>query len=163
MALIRWEPKAKELEPLHNLRDEVDRLFEDFIRGWPRPWGGWLSPFRGGEVAAPGYAPNVDMKETETDVLVTAEVPGFNKENLEVVITENSVTLKGERKEEKKEKKGDTYHYREVVQGSFERVLALPAAVVADKAKAELKDGVLTLTLPKTEPSKRKTLKVKID
>ena len=162
MALIKWEPRARELEPFRNLREEVDRLFEDFFRDWPRPWGGWMSPFRGSAAVEAGFSPSVDLKETENEFQVTAQVPGFNKENLEVTITENSVTLKGERKEEK-EKKGETFHYREVSQGSFQRVIPLPSEVVSDKAKAELKDGVLSLTLPKTEPSKRKALKIKID
>jgi len=156
MALVKWEPKKTQLEPLRGLREEVDRLFEDFFRGWPRPLGGWPGS------AAEGFSPAVDLKESDKDYVLTAEVPGFSKDKIEITISEDSVTVKGERKEEKEEKK-EGYYLRESSSGSFHRVVPLPGKVLADKAGASLKDGVLTLTLPKAEPAKTKGVKVKVE
>ncbi len=157
MALIRWEPKSQELEPFRSLRQEVDRIFDDFFRGWSRPWtSGWLTPMEG------GFTPSVDLKETDKEFVLTAEVPGVSKDELDVTITEDSVTLRGERRQEKEEK-NENYHYRETTYGAFQRVIPLPGEVVAEKAKAKLKDGVLTLVLPKAQPSKAKGVQVKID
>jgi HSP20 family protein len=156
MALVKWEPRS-ELEPVRSLRQEVDRLFEDFFRGWPKPWStGWLAPAEG------AFAPSIDLRETDKELILTAEVPGLQKEDVDVNIMEQSVTIRGERKQEK-ETKEQNYHYRETSFGSFQRVIPLPAPIVADKAKAKLKDGVLTLTLPKAEPSKPRGVKVKVE
>lgn len=158
MALIPWEPRRRELEPFRGLRDEVDRLFEDFFRGWARPpWSArGLAPAQG------EFSPNVDLKETEKEFTLTAELPGLTKEELDVTIAQDSITLKGERREEKESREG-SYHYRETSYGSFQRVIPLPGEIKADKAKATLKDGVLTLTLPKAEPSKATHVKVKVE
>ncbi|MDW7712234.1 MAG: Hsp20/alpha crystallin family protein [Deferrisomatales bacterium] len=157
MALIKWEPRYGELEPVRSLRQEVDRLFEDFFRGWPRPWAGSLL----GQAEA-AYAPSIDLRETDKELVLTAEVPGLRKEDVDVNIQEQSVTIRGERKEEK-ETKEQSYYYRESSFGSFQRVVPLPVPVAAEKAKAKLKDGVLTLTLPKAEPSKPKGVTIKVD
>jgi len=157
MALVKWEPRFGELEPVRSLRQEVDRLFEDFFRGWPKPWtGGWLTPGEG------GFSPVVDLKETEKEFLLTAEVPGIQKDELDVQIMDESVTIRGERREEK-ETKEQSYHYKESSYGSFQRVVPLPARILADKAKAKMKDGVLTLTLPKAEPAKSRAVKIKVE
>jgi HSP20 family protein len=156
MALIKWESRGKELSPFRSLREEVDRVFDDFFRGWPSPWrAGWPT-------AEQEFVPTVSLKETEKEFVLTAEVPGISKEGLDVAITEDSVTIKGERKEEK-ETREESYHYKESTYGTFERVIPLPSAILADKAKAKLKDGVLSLTLPKSEVSKIKEIKVKVE
>lgn len=156
MALVKWEPR-RELEPVRSLRQEVDRLFEDFFRGWPKPWSsGWFAPAEG------AFTPSIDLRETEKDFILTAEVPGLQKEDVDVNIMEQSVTIRGERKQEKETKEQD-YHYRETSFGSFQRVVPLPAPIKADEARAKLKDGVLTLTLPKAEPSKPRGVKVKVE
>ncbi|RMG96386.1 MAG: Hsp20/alpha crystallin family protein [Candidatus Dadabacteria bacterium] len=157
MALIKWEPKSKQVDPFRSLRQEVDRIFDDFFRSWSRPWGAGLPALAEG-----GFVPSVDLKETDKEFVLTAEVPGVSKDELDVTITEDSVTIRGERKAEKEEK-NENYHYRETAYGSFQRVVPLPAEVVPDKAKAKLKDGVLTLTLPKAEPAKPKGVKVKVE
>ena len=156
MALIKWQPQ-RELEPFRGLREEVDRLFEDFFRGWPRAWTGEAAlPARG------EFVPKVDLKETDKEFVLSAELPGIEKEELEVNITEDSVSIKGERKLEKEEK-DEGYYFRESTYGSFQRVVPLPSEVVAEKAKAKLKDGVLMLTLPKSEESKRKGVPIKVE
>ncbi len=157
MALIKSEPRRGELAPVHSLRQEVDRLFDAFFRGWPRPWSS------GGVPLEPGaFAPNVDLKETDKEFVLTAEMPGMRKDDVDVNILEQSITIRGERKEEKESKELD-YHYRESAYGSFQRVIPLPSPIVAGKATARLKDGILTLNLPKAEPSKPKGIKIKVE
>jgi HSP20 family protein len=155
MALIH---RGRGLEPFRGLRDEVDRLFEDFFRGWGRsPWVG-----RGLVTAGQEFLPSVDLREGVQEFTVTAEIPGLSKEELNVTITEDSVTLKGERKEESEKEKA-SYHYKETAYGAFQRVIPLPAKIKPDEAKARLKDGVLTLTLPKAEASKGKQVTVTVE
>jgi HSP20 family protein len=163
MALVKWEPKRRELEPLRGLRDEVDRLFDEFFRGWPRPfasaWPGarWPQP----EEAQGGFFPVVNLKETNDEFVLTAELPGVEKNELTISLTEDSVVLKGERKEEK-ETKEENYHYREASYGSFERAVSLPGSIKPSEATATLKDGVLTLTLPKAEETKKKEIRIEV-
>jgi HSP20 family protein len=158
MALIRWEPKGRGLEPIRGLRDEVDRLFEDFFRGWSHaPWVG-----RGLVTAGREFLPSVDLREGDQEFTVTAEIPGLSKEEISVTITEDSVALKGERKEVSEKEKA-SYHYQETAYGAFQRVIPLPAKIKPDAAKARLKDGVLTLTLPKAERSKGKQVTVMVE
>jgi HSP20 family protein len=136
--------------------DEMERMFEEVLgRGWLRPFR-WERPF-GAELAL--MAPKVDVVDRDEDVLVRAEVPGVNKEDIEVSISGNMLTVKGETKREEKEEKGD-YYRAEISRGSFARTVSLPAEVDESKAKAALKDGVLELTLPKVERSKRRTIKI---
>ncbi len=157
MALIRWEPQTRALDPFHSLRDEVDRLFDDFFRGsQPLLRGGW--PGLAGDETK---VPSVDLKETDDAFVLTAELPGVGKDELDLTVAEDRVTLSGERRRED-EKKGENYHYRETTYGRFQRVVPLPDRILADKADARLKDGVLTLTLPKAEPAKTREVKVEI-
>ena len=145
MALVRWEP----FEGLTTLRREMDRLFEDFFKG---------GPLRIGDMEA--WEPAVEVADTKDAVVVKAQVPGISKEQLQVNITEGTLTLKGETKaEEKKEEKN--YSRREFRYGAFSRTIALPAAVQADKAQAQLKDGVLEITMPKSEQAKAKEIPIR--
>jgi HSP20 family protein len=135
-----------------SLRDAVSHLFEDaFIRpaGWPLPFEGaaWSMP--------------VDVIETKDNVIVKAAVPGVKPDEVDVSITGETLTIKGETKAEEKFEEG-SYLRKERRFGAFQRTLALPVNVVADKAKAEFENGVLTLTLPKAEVAKPKSIKVKI-
>lgn len=156
MALVKWEPR-REPSPFRSLREEVDRVFEEFFRGWPGPWA-YGAPAGPG----PAAAPSVDLKETEHDLVLTAEVPGVTKDELSVTITEDSVTLKGERRRETESRQGD-YHYRETTRGSFQRVIPLPVEIVSEKAQARLKDGVLTLTLPKAGRSRTRAIRIEVE
>jgi HSP20 family protein len=143
MALIRWEPS----ESLAALRREMDRLFEDFLRG----------PLHVGELGALG--PAVEIADTKDTVVVKALVPGVSREDLQVNVTDNSLTLKGEVKEE--EKKEDKHYYRrEFRYGTFSRTITLPTTVQSDKATAQLKDGVLEVTIPKSEKAKVKEIPI---
>jgi len=154
--LQKAEPK-RALSPF----EEMDRLFEDyFSRGWMRPFR-WEWPSIG-ELAKPfeGKMPKVDVIERDDEVVVKAELPGVDKKDLDVSVTENSVTIKGTTRHEEKEEKGD-YYRCEISRGAYARTVALPSYVDADKAKANFKDGVLELKLPKVEKSKRRSIEIK--
>ena len=144
--IVRWEP----FRDLITLREAMDRLFEEsFIR----PRIGWPAPLGAGALA-------VDMYETDQDVVIKSSVPGVKTEDLDITITGDTLTIKGETKTEEKVEKAN-YIRQERRYGAFCRSLTLPTTVVAEKAKAEFENGVLTLTLPKAEEVKPKTIKVK--
>jgi len=142
--LIRWEPMG-----VTSLRQAMDRLFEDsFVRS-----SGLLPSLR-------AEAPAVDMYQTDKEVVVKASLPGMKAEDVEISVTGDMLTLKGERREEE-EVKGENYFRKEMRFGSFSRSLEIPVPVKVDKAEAVFEDGVLTLTLPKTEAVQPKSIKVK--
>ena len=137
--------------PFESLRSEVDRLFEDFDRDF------WRSPFRGSVFDIEpvwqreltwGAPLAVDIVEKDKAYEITAELPGMDEKNIEIKLANGSLTIKGEKQEEKEEKKKD-YHLRERHFGSFERCFAVPDGVDVDKIEASFKKGVLTVTLPK--------------
>lgn len=142
--LIRWEP-AREIV---SLREAMDRLFND---AFTHPF--W--PVSGFQSLA------VDMYQTEDDVVVRAALPGLKADDVQLSITGDMLTIKGEFKE-KSEAKEKAYHLREQRYGAFERTLSLPTQVLADKAKAEFEDGILTITLPKAEEAKPKVINIKV-
>ena len=140
--------------------EEMDRMFESFF---PR---GWMQPFRRewpslGGMAAPfeGKMPKVDVIDRDAEIVVRAEVPGVDKKNIDVTMTDSTVTIKGSTSHEEKEEKGN-YYRCEISRGAFSRTVALPAGVDASKAKAKFQDGVLELTMPKMEKTKRVSVKV---
>ncbi len=114
------------------------------------------------EAGIEAWSPQVDLKETDETLTLTASVPGVPRENLEVAIDDESIEVKGERKEEKETtEKG--YHVKEQSYGSFYRRITLPAPIDAEKATADLKDGVLTVTLPKRPGTTPRTVKIPIN
>lgn len=134
---------------------DVDRMFDDFFgRRWLRPFG-WERPF----ADLSEFGPNVDVIDRDDEVVVRAEVPGFRKEDIEVSVSGNTLTLSGATRTEDKEEKGN-YYRAEITHGAFSRTLALPAEVEDSKAKATMRDGVLELTLPKVERSRRRTITI---
>jgi HSP20 family protein len=141
--LIRWEP-AREMM---TLREAMDRLFDD---AFTRP----LSLRDGWSV------PAIDMYQTDDEIVVKAALPGIKGDEVQINITGEVLTLKGEVKHEE-EKKEKAWHIREQRYGSFERSVVLPTDVVADKAKAEFENGILTITLPKADEVKPRTITVK--
>lgn len=161
---------GKEIEPRRpahfiNLFDEMDRMFSDrwfedlFPRGWLRPWHR-LGP-AWAEMAAPLTArvPKVDMIDRDDEVLIRAEVPGVERDGLEVTVSENTLTIRGETKYEDKEEEGD-YYRREIGHGTFSRMIALPDNVDSAGARAKFENGVLEMMLPKVEKAKRHTIKI---
>jgi len=140
--------------------DEMERLFERILpRGWLRPMT-WESPLLS-EFAEPFPLglPRVDVLDGEDNVVIRAEVAGVDKKDLEVSVNDTSVAIKGKIMREAKEEKGD-YYRCEIGSGEFSRTVGLPCAVDASKARAQLKDGLLELTLPKVEKAKRQAVKI---
>ncbi len=139
------------MHPLYRLRDEVDRLFNEFYgEGTARSAFNWIT----GRVF-----PALNVWEDDQNVYAEAEVPGMSMENLEVLVMANELTVKGERAKAGPE--GVSYHRRERGTGTFCRTVRLPVEVNADKVSAALKDGVLTITMPKAEVARPRKIEVK--
>jgi HSP20 family protein len=136
---------------LSNLRDEIDRLFE--------------APFaelaRTSQLLS-GWTPALDLHEDKNSFILKAELPGMNKEDINISLHDGSLSISGERKSEQKLENAEVYRAERFV-GRFQRTVTLPAPVAADKVKAEYKNGVLTVTLPKTEESKPKQIDVQVN
>lgn len=140
--------------------EEMDRLFDQYFRrGGLRPWQHLEWPSFP-ELALPELKlPKIDVVDREAEVLVKAEVPGVEKQDLDISVSDNTVTIKGSTRREEKEEKGD-YYRREIATGSFSRTVTLPAEVNGNKAKANFKDGIIEITIPKVEKAKRVSVKV---
>ena len=148
MALVRWDP-------FRELEDMSDRLNRMFAR--PAASGG-----HGKEtMIVADWTPSVDITETEGEYQLKAEIPDVKKEDVKITLEDGVLTLQGQRKQEK-ENKGTKYHRIERSYGSFARTFSLPDVIEADKVKAEFKDGVLNLHLPKSEKAKPKAIEVKV-
>ena len=150
--------------PLENLRQGIDRLFDDFGIGTWRPSfrGSFfdVDPLRRAKAAFSGM-PAVDVIETENGYRVVAELPGMDEKNIEVKIANGRLTIKGEKQEEKEEERQD-YYVRERSFGSFERTFPVPDGVEFDKVDASFKKGVLTVTLPKTAEAQKAEKKITV-
>jgi HSP20 family protein len=130
------------------LREAMDRLFDDaFTRPINLRDGGWSSPA-------------IDMYQTDDEVVVKAALPGFKADEVQINITGDVLTIRGEMQHEE-EKQERAWHIREQRWGSFERSVALPTTVTSDKASADFENGILTISLPKAEEVKPKTITVK--
>jgi HSP20 family protein len=146
-----------EWRPFETLRREIDRLFDDFGQGF---WRAPLEPLS--RKLTWGTAPAVDIVEGDKAYEVTAELPGMDEKNVEVKLANGGLTIKGEKKEEKEEKKKD-YYLSERRYGAFERYFRLPDDVDVDKIEANVRNGVLKVTLPKKPEAQKpvKTIAVK--
>jgi len=144
--LTPWRPFGE----LSTLRREMDRLWENFFgerpltRMWEREW-----------------APSLDMSESKDNFVVKAEVPGIDAKDIDISLTGDVLTIRGEKKQEKEEREED-YHLVERSYGSFSRSVRLPAEVESNKIKASYKNGILNITLPKSEKVKAKEVKIKV-
>jgi len=148
-SLQRWDP----FRGLVRAQRDLDRLFDSFFG---RPLVRW-------EEEEGVRIPAMDVTETDSEVVVTTELPGVDRKDIDVEVLPESLSLKAEMSRET-ERKDETYHRRERVWGRFERTIPLPAEVVSDQVNAVFKDGVLEIRLPKTEQAKASTpRKVKID
>lgn len=155
MNLLRWQRPELSNWPgfgrLSTLRDEIDRLFD-----WP------LTEFAGTSGLLSGWTPALDLHEDKDNFVVKVEVPGMKREDIEVTLHEGALSISGERKSDEKFEDAQVYRSERFV-GRFQRTINLPASVAADKIKAQYKDGVLTVTLPKTEEAKPKQINVQVN
>jgi HSP20 family protein len=146
--LVRWNP-FKELESLHS---EIDRLFGE---SFPSRTGGR------GEIAGFGWTPHVDIFEDREAIDITVDLPGIEQKDVKLNIDNNVLTLSGERKLERENKK-DNYHRMERFHGTFSRSFSLPNTVNAEKVDAHMEHGVLKIHLPKREEAKPKLIDIKV-
>jgi HSP20 family protein len=142
--------------PFERLRDEMDALFDDFFRGFS------IEPFEGHH--ARPFCPNIDVAETDREIKVSAELPGMDEKDIEVSLNRDSLTIRGEKKEEKEEKGRDYYHV-ERSYGSFSRTIPLPVEIEKDNAEAYFKRGVLTVKIPKSAKAveSKKRIEIKVE
>ncbi|MGZ5008841.1 MAG: Hsp20/alpha crystallin family protein [Methylobacter sp.] len=135
--------------------DEFDSLFNDFLsRRWPRLLD------RNMTTLSESNFPKVDILDHDSDIEVQAALPGVKKEDLDVSVTNQAITIRAASNQEKKEEQKGKYFRREISRGEFQRTLSLPDNVDSDQAKASFKDGILTINIPKTEKSKRKNIEI---
>ena len=147
MDLVPWKPFRDELS---TFRKEMDRL-------WNRAFGE-TAP---GSVFETEWQPSADIAETAESITVKAELPGLEPKDIEVTLSDDLLTIKGEKKKEE-EKKDEKVHRSERFYGMFERSFRLPSSIKMDKVEAKFEKGVLTITLPKTEEAKTKEIKVQV-
>ena len=154
----------REWGALDSLLFDVDRAMDTVRRRfWRSPMGRTVTdvePFLRSDI---GWAatPVVDIVEKDKQYLITAELPGLDADNIELKIANNTLTIKGEKKQEREEKK-ENYHFSERRYGSFQRSFTVPAGTDADKIEASFKNGVLTVTLPKTDEAIKAEKKIAI-
>ena len=154
MNLIKWQRPALTTWPglgrLSDLRDEIDRLFESPLGELTRT-----------SQLLSGWTPALDVYEEKDHFIVKAELPGLKKEDIEVSFYDGGLSISGERKSETKHEDAEVYRAERFF-GRFQRTVTLPTPVAVDKAKASYQDGVLTVTLPKTEEAKPKRIDVSV-
>lgn len=150
MSLTLRRPKRH----LFDIYDGMDRIFDDFFGRWPA--------FLRAESRDWDWRPPVDISETDDNVEIRAEIPGLSEKDVSVSVTDNVLTLKGEKKHES-EVNEENYHRVERAYGHFHRSFTLPANLQTDNAKATFKDGVLTLSIPKAEEVKPKEIKISVE
>jgi len=144
--------KREAENPFVSIQREMNRLFDDFFRGFePVPF----------EESMGRFVPAIDIKEDEKEYTIKAELPGMDEKDVEVILGDNTLTIKGEKKEEKEDRDKD-YYYVERTFGSFQRTIPIPDYVDTQKAEAHFKKGVLTISLPKTEEGRTKGKKIAI-
>lgn len=149
-------PGSFTADPLFRLQHEMNRLFDESFSsfGLPAEFAG--TPFTG------EARPKIDMRETDNQLVVEAEIPGVAEDDIDVQVSDNVLTIRGEKRFEKKEDKGEEYHYLERAYGSFARSIPLPYDVDPNSVEAVFKNGVLTLTMPKPPEEARRTRKIAI-
>ncbi len=150
MALVRWSP-ARELM---NIQEEMNRLLNRFF-------GPSLLEETELPTTTTVWQPLVDIKETNNEFIVTAELPGMKKDDIHIAYKDGVLTIEGERKQEKEEKDVN-FHRVERRYGKFYRTFQLPSQIQEDKIEATYKDGVLTIVLPKAEEARAKEIEVKV-
>jgi len=145
MAIMKCRPTSDLLD----IRGEMSRVFDDFFVRRPS-----LRVLRN-----VGWSPNIDIADTDEEITLKAELPGMTKEDVDVSITDNILTLRGEKKQEQETKK-ENYHRIERSYGSFQRIFTLPKSIQSDKIKANFKDGILNINIPKAEEVKPKQIAI---
>jgi HSP20 family protein len=145
------------LSPFAPLR-QMERLFEDFFGVFGPPTRG---DDRAGQLPAGVVAPRIDVSETDNEIRITAELPGLQEKDVDLTLRDDVLTIRGEAKTEREEKKQD-YHVMERARGTFVRALHLPFSIDANRVQAAFKDGVLNITIPKPQEMKEKVQRIEV-
>jgi HSP20 family protein len=150
MSLVRWNP-TRELaawpSDLFTMQRDINRMFDNFFRGDTSHLTAWT--------------PAVDVAESDADYIVKVELPGVQKEDVKITVESNTLTIRGEKKQQKEAKKENYYSFERSF-GAFERSFSLPASVMNNKIDASYTDGILTITLPKSTEAQPKQIEVKV-
>ena len=149
---MAWEISPWRPFEFEKMRREMDRLWDSFLEGKPAR--------RAGEEGE--WVPSLDVSETKGDLVVKAELPGIDPKDIDISLNEGVLTIKGEKRQEKEEKE-EGYHLIERSYGSFTRSIRLPKEIQNEKINASYKNGVLKITLPKSEEAKKKEIKIKVE
>jgi len=144
--LTKWDP----FRDILSVKEGFDRLMEDYFGRFPE------------KVGEEAWYPIADIKETSDEIIVSAEIPGMKKSDIKLTLSDNQLTIQGEKKMEKEEK-NETYYRIERAYGKFKRVIPLPIEVEEAKVSATYKDGVLHIKLPKSEKSKKKKIDIEVE
>ncbi|MCX5886891.1 MAG: Hsp20/alpha crystallin family protein [Proteobacteria bacterium] len=147
MALVPWKP----FDEFTTFRREMDRLWDRFFSERPAL-----------DMLEKGWEPTMDITETKSDLIVKAELPGIDPKEIDISLTGDTLTIKGEKQQEKEEKE-ENYYRIERSYGIFSRTIKLPMSVQNDRIKASYQHGVLKITLPKSEEAKQKQIKIKVE
>ena len=147
MALVPWKP----FDEFTTFRREMDRLWDRFFAERPT-----LDMFER------GLEPALDICETKSNLVIKAELPGIDPKEIDISLTGDTLTIKGEKQQEKEEKE-ENYYRIERSYGIFSRTIKLPVSVQNDRIKASYQHGVLKITLPKSEEAKQKQIKIKVE
>jgi len=154
MSIVRWSP-ARDLatfpSDVLNIQREINRMFNSFFRNEPEE----------DSLTSSAWNPAVDIAEHDDQFVVKVELPGVSKDEVKIVMQENMLTIRGEKKQEM-ESKGSNYRKVERSYGTFQRSFTLPATVKGEKIEATFKDGVLSIVLPKAEEARRKEIEVRV-
>ena len=158
MTLIRWKPirEVTAWNPVSDVAEEIVNMQKEIDRMFSRFNGGVTT-----DKSLEGWSPAVDIVEDDHQFVVRADLPGLTKEDVKITVENSQLTIRGEKREEEV-KEGKNYHRMERSYGSFYRSFTLPTSALNSKIEAEYKDGVLTLTIPKAEEAKPRSIEVKV-
>ena len=164
-SLIPWRKKNQSVQrindaydPFEELHQQMNSLFDSFSPGWGLDR---LPGLRSRFEALDSFSPNFDVAETDDDITITAELPGMDEKDIQVSVDDSTLTISGEKKQEREEKKKD-YHFSERSYGQFRRTISLPATIDKDSVKASFKKGVLSVELPKREEQNKEQKTIEI-
>ena len=151
---MAWElMNTNPFKDIEKARSEMDRLLDTFLFGRPQKGDIWE------EIE---WLPAIDVAETKNEIVVNVEIPGMDPKEFDISVSEGTLMIKGEKKQEKEEKE-ENYHLTERRYGTFTRSILLPQEVESDKIRASYKDGILKITLPKSEEAKKNEIKIKVE
>ena len=143
-------------QPIGMLQRRMNRLFDDFFTGFDlEPFSGWADHFG-------GFTPKVTVKEDDTRITIEAELPGMEEKDIDISLTKDAITLRGEKREEHEERDGERRHYSERSYGAFQRMIPLQVEIDEDKIDARFIKGVLKIDMPKSPTAQSKAKKISV-